>query len=226
MVIQQKKKRKKPNYELKSKVIENGLYILEKRFQILTKKNIDLHDKIDYSYRIGDVEMFESYSIEYDINSRNISNIIYFMNLHNKSDIEEASRVNDSTYKKKKRLLEKMEYLLNSGTCLFCTFTFTDDVLESTSDDTRRQYVRKFLKSYSSIYIANIDYGSTTEREHYHAVILNDHIDYDAWPYGFSYIEKVRRTNSKERLSEYITKLGLHAIKDSCKSNRVIYSRN
>ena len=119
-----------------------------------------------------------------------------------------------------------MEKLLNSGNCLFCTFTFSPEVLDSTSEDTRKQYVRKFLKLNGSSYIANIDYGSKNEREHYHAVILSDHIAYNSWSYGFSFIERVKKTNSKERLSEYITKLGLHAIKESCKSNRVIYSRN
>lgn len=56
--------------------------------------------------------------------------------------------------------------------CYFATLTFKPEVLESTSKQTRRTYIARFLKEYTYYYIANIDYGSQKQREHYHAIVL------------------------------------------------------
>lgn len=54
----------------------------------------------------------------------------------------------------------------------FVTLTFKPEVLESTSKQTRRTYIARFLKENTYYYIANIDYGKKNDREHYHAIVL------------------------------------------------------
>lgn len=142
-------------------------------------------------------------------------------------DIKEARRINKATYLRVKRLKERMETYLTQGKCIFATLSFTDEILEKTSKETRRKYVCRFLKSISNLYLANIDYGKTTKREHYHAVIVCDSIPRGSWPYGFDKYKKVRCDNlSTTKLSKYVSKLTNHAIKETTKRNAIIYSRN
>lgn len=151
---------------------------------------------------------------------------------------------NHNRYKRAKRVFQRTADLVTSGQAVFLTLTFTDEVFNSTSVDTRRQYVRKFLKAQAQLrgcnnYCANIDFGSDnsytdfqgierrgTCREHYHAII-GCLVDLKAWHYGFALAEKIHtsKVNAK-RTSKYVTKLSCHAIKKSTgKAYRIIYSR-
>ena len=136
-----------------------------------------------------------------------------------------ASRLVESRKKRCKRASQKIEKLLQSGHAIFITLTFTNEVLESTSPETRRRYVARFLKdSCEGGYVANIDY-SDKQREHYHGVIDN-RIDLKKWCYGFSFAEQVRlHDGCAKRLSYYVNKLTSHAFKTT-KQVRLIYSRN
>ena len=139
--------------------------------------------------------------------------------------IKVARNINNANSSRVRRLKKRIMKYLSLGQCLFVTLTFSNDVLDSTSVSTRRKYVQKYLKSKSSHYIANIDYGNKNEREHYHAVILIDQID-DTWEYGFAKYKKVYKANSEIALSRYVLKLTNHAIKESTKQNFCIYSRS
>lgn len=139
---------------------------------------------------------------------------------------KECVRINDAYRHRVKRLRNKIAYMLVTGNCLFVTLTFTDTCLEKTSVETRRKYVRRFLKQYGNYYVANIDYGGKNDREHYHAVIMCDCIPSNAWQFGFSKIKNVRSVNDSIKLSKYISKLTNHAIKDTAKGCRIIYPKN
>ena len=115
--------------------------------------------------------------------------------------------------------------MLESGNCIFLTFTFTDEVLAKTNEDTRRQKVRRYLSSYNCEYVANIDFGKKNGREHYHALIQCNNVDYNAFDYGALNGERVRSTNDFAKLAKYISKLTNHAIKDTAKGSRLIYNR-
>lgn len=52
----------------------------------------------------------------------------------------------------------------------FCTFTFDNYYIDK-SDRTKRDLIKRVLNSHDFIYILNIDYGKTTEREHYHCIL-------------------------------------------------------
>ena len=138
-----------------------------------------------------------------------------------------ALNINNAFYHRKSRVKDRVSAMLKCGKCLFITLTFTDIVLNQTTYDKRRRYVREFLKEYSNYYIANIDFGDKNGREHYHAIILCDYIDSKDWKYGFSKINTiVNNSKSAEITSKYVTKLSSHAIKKSTGRNfPLIYGR-
>lgn len=110
----------------------------------------------------------------------------------------------------------------NLRDCLFLTLTFTNDVLSSTLQNTRRTYVSRYLKNNAYNYLANIDFGSQNGREHYHAVVDNANIDLNGWSYGAINYEHIRYSPNK--IATYINKLSLHSVKDT--AGFLIYSRN
>lgn len=137
-------------------------------------------------------------------------------------------RLNNNRYKRVSRIRDKIGEAVRTGRCLFLTLTFTNDVLDSTSVETRRKYVRRFLREVSSTYVANIDFGSQNGREHYHAVVVADSVQSGSWQYGAMNFKKIH-TDKKDLdcTAKYITKLSSHAIKESTGHlYRVIFSRN
>ena len=151
----------------------------------------------------------------------------FFTNNENADLIwKECERINRSYYYRVKRLKRNITAMLLKGTCFFITLTFTDETLASTTAETRRRYVTRFLKSQSDTYCANIDFGSKNNREHYHAIILSEKVDFTTWDkYGFSNGKKIKNDcNDTVKLAKYISKLTNHAIKDTTKGSRAIYS--
>jgi hypothetical protein len=74
---------------------------------------------------------------------------------------------------------------------VFATLTFNDNYLSKTKR-TRRNYEKNYLEQYSG-YIANIDYGTLNEREHYHALIFINPINIDKFTYEYHYDFKKKR---------------------------------
>lgn len=148
----------------------------------------------------------------------------YYMTT-NPTEWHEAEKINTAFYSRVRRLKKKIAKMLENGNCIFLTFTFTDDILQKTNADTRRQKVRRFLSQYNCEYVANIDFGAKNGREHYHALIQTDKVDYNSYDYGALNGEKVRSTNDFVKLAKYISKLTNHAIKDTAKGSRIIYNR-
>lgn len=151
---------------------------------------------------------------------------------------------NSSRYQRLKRFRKYVSWCLNTdGYCLFVTLTFDDDMLK-TSSKYRKDKVTAFLKSCSPYYLANIDFGSKTDREHYHAILYFPYekeyqcflsrckrnkqgaFNCEEWKALNEFI--ICRSNDDDvtRLSKYINKLSNHAFKDSTKTSRyhAIYS--
>lgn len=137
----------------------------------------------------------------------------------------EAEKINYSQYKRVKRLKDKIAFMLNKGKCIFLTFTFTDEVFSKTNENTRRQKVRRFLSSYNCDYVANKDYGAKKGREHYHALIQTDKVNYADYNYGALNGQIVASISDNIKLAKYIAKLTNHAIKETCKGSRIIYNK-
>lgn len=161
-------------------------------------------------------------------------------------------RVCENLYNSKRRKTKlarvKICRSVISSNCFFVTLTFKDEVLKKTCEKTRRQYVQRMLNKISLSYVANIDYGKSTEREHYHALIDPYPFCFASWKngkksyknvpdlrewinlYGFVDIRKVGDLESDlARVCKYTSKLAFHAVKDSTrkgkKVNRLMYSR-
>lgn len=130
-------------------------------------------------------------------------------------------------YHKTARVRSRLRKFFASGEeVYFLTFTFTDSVLESTSADTRKQYVRKWLSSHCLDYVANVDFGKKNNREHYHAVALcSSRPDMSDWLSrcgGFK-CRRVSKDNPVyvKRVPQYINKLSNHSTKNFSKSNLI-----
>lgn len=212
--------RSKPNYELKAKVLKDGWVEAQKKYSLTQFKK---GQELKAFYENGEiVELWKpldpSQEKFYQFLMAQEDNKIYW---------KEAERVNNASYHRTKRLKLKILNMITSGSCIFLTLTFKNDVLENTSQETRKRYVARALKTMSSCYIANIDYGKKNEREHYHAIVLADSVDHKLWKYGNIDFERVRTNEdtSPVKIAKYITKLTNHAIKETVKQNRLIYSR-
>ena len=208
----------KPNYELKAKVLCNGMVEMQKK---LSLTHFKMYQEEKAFYENG--EIIENWK------PLNDSEILLYKNIAQEfpEEWKEACRVNNASYHRTKRLKDRIKTMLTSGSCIFLTLTFRNDVLASTSEETRKRYVSRALKTMSDKYVANIDYGSKNEREHYHAVVLCDKVSQEQWKYGNLDFERVRvyEEDSPVKIAKYINKLTNHAIKETTKQNRLIYSR-
>lgn len=130
------------------------------------------------------------------------------------------------------RLMNRIHKMMIISKCVFVTLTFTDETLANTSFITRRKYVSRFLKLCSADYAANIDFGRTHNREHYHAVVAVEKIPPEAlqlWrnKCGAVNVEKIRHSKDNKAVALYMTKLFNHAIKlNTGMNNRILYSRS
>lgn len=145
-------------------------------------------------------------------------------------DLDSALKEYKKYREKTRRVRRKILSIMVSGSCSFLTLTFTDDVLNSTTEETRRRYVSRFLKSITNNYVGNIDWGKENGREHYHAVISGIDINMSSWDkYGFSDCRTIGRKNddtTSSKISKYLYKLSNHATKESTKRKKIIYSRD
>lgn len=163
-------------------------------------------------------------------------------------DLKDCQRLIYSNYGKTKRIRKRIETIFfqlkfhKDLAVYFLTLTFNDKTLQKTNEDTRHQKIFRTLKNLPGVidYVANIDYGSENEREHYHGIILvNQEFNFrktkqknlykmslPCWDKnGFSDLREVKILNEKA-LSKYINKFTNHAKKDTTKEKRVIYCKD
>ena len=204
----------KIDYEYKAKVLASGLCEIEKKIS----KTFYVND-INKIYGIN-IENSNTYSIEM------ANQLLEYYMEHCPNDLLEAKKINHATYERVKRLKNRIAKLLEKP-CLFLTLTFTNESLSNTSVITRRRYVTRYLNNFNTEFVGNKDFGKKNGREHYHAVIQAEKIDYSLWQYGAIKGLRIRldKNSTKERLSKYIAKLTNHAIKETTKRSALIYSR-
>lgn len=127
----------------------------------------------------------------------------------------------------KKRLLY---LLLRYDYVWFCTFTFSDKYINK-SERTKRDIIKAYLNTHDFKYILNIDYGKTTNRQHFHCILATN-IDMDVNQFfqsfykgGFSLsIPCKKGVDDLTRLTKYIDKLVNHCIKATTKKQRLVYN--
>ena len=205
---------------LKHEQLNNGNYAKYKDLRHYLNKS-----KVQYRFYELDEDTYEvTLMLDPDYFTLKTEKYIQLSNDIGAINLDQCYKIDHNKYKRTTRLRNRVATLIESGQAHFITLTFRDDVLNNTNENTRRQLVRRFLKQYATDYVANIDYGKETQREHYHA-ITNCVID--QWPYGFFNSKPIApNLESEKRLPMYITKLTHHALKKSVKGSNLIYSRN
>ena len=218
------KKYKSLNYKLLSKEQKQEL----KQIILKNKLHREAGQLSLKSYRLYQMDVnglyypsLKNYSYEDLYNDKET-----FIKRYGSTTLKVANNLNHASYKRVARLKDRIKEAVESGSAYFITITFNPTTLENTNEQTRRKYVSRWLKSLTPFYVANIDYGSKNEREHYHAIITSDTRPPKSWSYGFIDIKKVATSETDtKRVSKYISKLTNHAIKHTTKSKRIIYSR-
>lgn len=175
-------------------------------------------------------DFFEQYGLVKNISYSTDTLKLFYDSLADKFgflSILESLKINNARYHRSLRLKSRVESIINHNTSFFLTLTFTNDTLNRTQAHIRRKYVTRYLKSISNDYLANIDFGKRNHREHYHAIVNCDFIDSKLWKYGNLDFELINNSESiaSELLSKYVSKLGNHAIKETCKRNHLIYPK-
>ncbi|MBO5947726.1 hypothetical protein J6Q66_02690 [bacterium] len=228
----------KPNYEAKAIIFE---------FYANDLKKIDKYRRFQYLKDSGKLLEFWS-SLTYYQQTEWIALVNEVENLRFYSPclFKECCKILNANQHRKRRLKNRIENISSTGLGYFVTFTFTDSFFDNTDSFTRRRYVSRFLKSISSNYVANIDFGKKNEREHYHAVVQIEkltnceffyhkkygYISYSADEFsevsrwGYYSIRKIKVTDKDfVKLAKYVSKLSNHAVKETTKRNALIYSR-
>lgn len=194
---------KNEKINIKKFVLENNLHILQR--------------KVSKSLFFDENNNIARYKKNFEINKHFIENDFKTWHI--------AENINNAYYHRVRRARERIKKIIENKS-LFLTLTFTDDVLNNISKESRRKYVQRFLKSFNALYVANIDFGGKNGREHYHAVISIDKINYKLWKYGSINGKKILSSEkSSKKLAKYISKLTNHCFKETTKQSYLIYSR-
>ena len=137
---------------------------------------------------------------------------------------KECERLDHARCARVSRLRGKVSYMVGKYDCNFTTLTFTDEVLARTSSETRHKYVARWVKNFPCA-IANVDFGTKLGREHYHVIVPVKKVDASTWKYGAVKGKTIKKDeNSVDKVARYTAKLVNHAIKETTKGCRTIYS--
>ena len=149
-------------------------------------------------------------------------------------EIIECERMSKSRYQQRKKIYDHLMFLFKGNWDLyFITWTFSDEILNSTKSSTRKQKVIRSLSKCFVDYINNIDYAPDTNREHFHSVVAKKnasetmyfeyekgvkHIkfhDLDClYKYGHYKVVPIRLSETDAKtIAGYIAKLTSHSIK-------------
>lgn len=212
------------DFNVQKQTLLNNVHIARKEYDQIIKFNLDMlyHECFKpENYWCLD-SMLSKYNIE---KQRLLSSYLHteLVKKYGKLQFDNyAVKINRNYYYRKTRLTKSISKLLNKP-CLFLTITFTNKTLNTTSYVYRRNLISRLLQKY--LYIANVDYGELNGREHYHAIIQSDSIDCQLFKkYGTINAQHIYNPDD-ERLAKYISKLTNHAIKNSTKNSRIIYSK-
>lgn len=176
-------------------------------------------------------------NISWEVYSNRLETNVTEILLNSGYDLESinlAIKVNNAWFSKCRRIRERLTIMEEkskkyNAKMLFVTFTFNDETLSKNSEESLKVYTRRFLKENCLDYLCNVDFGKKNKRIHFHAVVVcKDVLPFEKWfpKYGVMKAEYVRfKENDEKRMSKYINKLSLHAIKTTTQLKRLITCR-
>lgn len=212
-----------PNYTYKANCL-----ILDEEYHIIDKLSTLHH--LAYQFSNGYISyhdwLYDSFRIYCED----------FLSQFDPKVITECEKILHAELQRKTRLRKKIQTIFDScAVVIFVTLTFNDNVLERSTDKSRRVAVCRWfkdccLKDVYVPYIANIDFGKENGREHYHGLIgcrvPKSQLEFWQSTYGSIKLETVRiSVADKNRLSSYVAKMTNHAMKETTKRSHLIYSR-
>lgn len=135
----------------------------------------------------------------------------------NPNNIQKAidnSRKSEERYRS--RIKQRVETMLTQPYCYFFTYTLSNESIELPQE----LHIKKIKATLpqATFYMINNDYGTQTERLHYHALASFIH-EYDTtkldkYQLGYTSVKPIKDKNAKS-LYEYILKLSNHTTKRS-----------
>ena len=139
-----------------------------------------------------------------------------------------------NAYMRTSRVRARIESMYSKyGRLYFVTLTL-NDLCIAYDKFALLDYAKSALGDVSSMWVLNDDYGDTTNRLHFHAVVLADLYPIEMldslWPFGFVKVKRCSVDDVSDdieinirRIARYVTKLARHCVKDTtCK---VYFSR-
>ena len=149
--------------------------------------------------------------------------------------------------RKRERVIKRIYEMIKDKKAVFLTMSFNDDIYKNTSTETRKRYIKNYLKKETAQYITNIDYGAKKGREHYHAIVrantlkkesfkgyyskyepIKNNVNLKAYKYGniqADFIGLKYGFNNDDEIKQTALNLYNHSIKESTRNNKIIYSR-
>lgn len=192
------------------------ILVTKSELEIIADLHFDILIMVKHLFRYSDYRN-KSLIIFNDINA---TSLYRYLSANYTTAFNIALRLINNHYAKLKRLRKRLQLMFDSNTCLFLTLTFTNDYISSTSAKTRRDYITRYLRQFNTFAVANIDFGDINEREHYHAVLLRDRVDFNGWHYGNLDVRVINNsTDDVKAVSSYVLKLSNHALKESTRCN-------
>ena len=165
----------------------------------------------------------KGYYCPYNISQR--ENDVFEMEFNGNYDTYKLYKNKASSIAVRKwRLKLRIDYMINNFKCMFVTLTINDDNINR-KVRYLKDYCTQMLKSMNCFYVGNVDYGSENERLHFHFVVASDDKEFikNNYKIGFSDVRVITSKNAY-RLSNYVDKLTLHAIKQETKNRYSIIS--
>lgn len=143
---------------------------------------------------------------------------------------QEFEKILNARNHKVQRIKKKFLYLLVRYKYIwFCTFTFSDDYINK-SERTKRDLIKKYINIPGFYYILNVDYGKSTERQHFHCILatnidvnLDQYLQSNYPCFSFSILCNDSLQDFL-KLSKYINKLVNHCLKASTNRQRIVYN--
>ena len=110
-------------------------------------KIVSRYDYADWLSRKKDVPIDFDVELEY----------FRILEFYGEEYIKKARNINNNNYLREKRIKRKIQNYVAFGSCVFATLTFTDDVLNSTDENTRTRrsisYTYGTFQYFSSAYM-------------------------------------------------------------------------
>lgn len=213
------KKRKKYNYDSSIFNRDYLCFYLPLYQYIIDNGIINIYDNFKY-------EIVSLKKLTYSIEKFNDIIPLYNTCMYLLSDTDDESTMSNfylmlkyiHKFEQRKLCMKKrIEFYLENYECSFLSMTFDDNNIHLAND----RNIKKFLNKLDVEYVANVDYGGTNGRKHYHAIITSQNIDLSLYKYGNLDIKKIVVKNS-DKLAYYLLKLTSHGFKET---DKVIYSR-